>query len=114
MTAKLQITPGQRFGKLVAIAAAPRSASSRHQMFQFRCDCGNEVVRAVAAVKRGRPISCGCSRRNASAIGYTGVIRNKRKYQAQIKRKGRIIHLGSFATAAEASAAYQRAKAQST
>jgi hypothetical protein len=114
MTAKLQIVSGQRFAQLVAIAAAPRSASSRHQMFRFWCDCGNEVVRAVSAVKRGRPISCGCSRRNASAIGYTGVIRNKRKYQAQIKRKGRIIHLGSFATAAEASAAYQRAKAQST
>ena len=53
MTAKLQIVPGQRFAKLVAIAAAPRSASSRHQMFRFRCDCGNEVVRAVSAVKRG-------------------------------------------------------------
>ena len=53
MTAKLQIAPGQRFGKLVAIAAAPRSAARRHRMFQFKCDCGNEVVRAVAEVKRG-------------------------------------------------------------
>jgi hypothetical protein len=111
MTAKLRITPGERFGKLVAIAAAPRSASSRHQMFQFRCDCGNELVRAASAVKRSRSISCGCSRGNGTTTGYTGVIKNKRKYQAQIKRNGRRIYLGSFATAAEAATAYQRAKA---
>jgi hypothetical protein len=110
VTAKLQITPGQRFGKLVAIAAAPRSASSRHRMFQFKCDCGNGVVRAVAEVKRGL-VSCGCSRRNASASGYTGVVKNGRKYQAHIRRNGRTIYLGTFATAAEANAAYQRAKA---
>jgi len=30
MTAKLQISPGQRFGKLVAIAVAPRSTLWRH------------------------------------------------------------------------------------
>ena len=64
MTAKLHITPAS----------------------QFRCDCGNEVVRAVSAVKRSRSISCGCSRGNGTTTGYTGVIKNKRKYQAQIKR----------------------------
>jgi hypothetical protein len=110
MTAKLEITPGQRFGKLVALTPAPRLATSRHQIFQFKCDCGNEVVRAVSVVKRSRSPSCGCSRRKASETGYTGVIKNKRKYQAQIKRNGRKIYLGSFATAAEAAATYQRAK----
>jgi hypothetical protein len=89
MTAKLHITPAS----------------------QFRCDCGNEVVRAVSAVKRSRSISCGCSRGNGTTTGYTGVIKNKRKYQAQIKRNGRSIYLGSFATPAEAATAYHRAKA---
>jgi hypothetical protein len=78
-------------------------------MFQFKCDCGNEAVRAVAEVKRGL-VSCGCSRRNASATGFTGVVKNGRKYQAHIKLNGRTIYLGTFATAAEANAAYQRAK----
>ena len=49
-------------------------------------------------------------RSKPNATGYPGVCAKGRKFRAMIRRNGRKIHLGLFATAAEAGAAYQRAK----
>lgn len=45
-----------------------------------------------------------------SATGYRGVTRLGKKYGARIKRHGAYIYLGTFPTAAEAGAAYLRAR----
>lgn len=59
------IVPGDRFGKLVAVApAAPyiNTYGAAILKWQVRCDCGSEVVRLDNHLKRGSMRDCGCSR----------------------------------------------------
>jgi hypothetical protein len=49
----------------------------------------------------------------SNTTGHTGVRVSGRRFRAMIKRDGRRISLGNFDTAAEAGAAYQRAKQSS-
>lgn len=50
---------GQRYGRLVAIRREP---AGRHTKWLFRCDCGNEALMHLDAVRAGRSTSCGCLR----------------------------------------------------
>ena len=52
---------GQRFGMLTATGAPGRVNGRRGHI--FACDCGNETVQAVAVVRRGLTVSCGCKGR---------------------------------------------------
>lgn len=45
---------GQRFGRLVVVKNVSGSK------YLFRCDCGNEIVTYLSAVKNGYQRSCGC------------------------------------------------------
>lgn len=56
---------GERFGRLVVVADAPRRG--RRQCYECRCDCGAVAVKARADLLRGDTQSCGCLGRERSA-----------------------------------------------
>jgi hypothetical protein len=59
------LTPGERFGCLTVIEAAPpvrrdRSSTKMASSSLFQCDCGEQVVYINQIVRRGDTTSCGC------------------------------------------------------
>lgn len=60
MPAPLHITPGDRYGRLVVVAEAPKRRKMRH--FLCRCDCGNTITTRLSALRNGKSKSCGCLR----------------------------------------------------
>jgi hypothetical protein len=50
---------GQRFGKLVAVEQAGRSASKK-VLWKCVCDCGNESIVDACSLVTGNTTSCGC------------------------------------------------------
>jgi hypothetical protein len=89
---RLDIT-GQRFGRLTAVRPTGGFVK-RHDRdtnasvcWLFKCDCGKEIERGANAVKAGRCLSCGCSRKKKTAIELA----NKKAwfdYRARAKAKG--------------------------
>ena len=51
---------GQRFGRLTLLRHDGKQKGRKHGW--FRCDCGVEKSLPIAAVKYGKPSSCGCLR----------------------------------------------------
>lgn len=58
MPKKLDIKPGDKFGKLTVISEAARQKDKRR--FLCRCDCGGEAVSTVSNLRSGHTKSCGC------------------------------------------------------
>jgi hypothetical protein len=56
------IQPGDRFGRLTAVA---RVSSGRDKRWRFVCDCGKETVPVLSYVIKGASRSCGCRLREA-------------------------------------------------
>lgn len=52
---------GQRFGRLVVIAAAPSIASKAR--WRCQCDCGGQSIHARQVLIAGEAKSCGCLKR---------------------------------------------------
>ncbi len=61
---------GLRYGRLVGIAFAHRSANG-HAHWLFQCDCGRQIVAAGGNVRSGSTSSCGCLHRELSAARLT-------------------------------------------
>ena len=62
---------GQRFGRLTVIARAEDKVykSGKHKIqWLCRCDCGKEVTATANILKRGEKQSCGCLRRETTAV----------------------------------------------
>lgn len=57
----IQIATGTRFERLVVHEEVGRK--NAHRRFLCRCDCGNEVVVFLSALRSGLSRSCGCLRR---------------------------------------------------
>jgi len=57
--AKIKNLVGRRFGKLIVIEIAGRTAAKK-VLWKCRCDCGNEKVIIGAGLLRGRSTDCGC------------------------------------------------------
>ena len=55
---------GKRFGSLVAMhyVGRTRSPMGIRTMWMFKCDCGEEVSRAITNIVRGTTNSCGCKK----------------------------------------------------
>ena len=49
---------GERYGRLVAIK--PAGKRGNRTLWQFKCDCGNTVTKALVDVRGGHTNSCGC------------------------------------------------------
>ncbi len=56
----LDIT-GERYGRLTAIERV-RTPGDRHTKWRFICDCGQETIAHLDAVRAGATQSCGCFR----------------------------------------------------
>ena len=56
---------GKKFGRLTAIEDVGSNAR-KDRLWRFRCDCGNEVIEPVTLVVRGKVLSCGCARKEAT------------------------------------------------
>lgn len=58
MSARLTINPGDKFGYLTII----REVSTRgiYRRFECRCDCGKIKIVAMAGMRSGAIVSCGC------------------------------------------------------
>ena len=59
---------GQRFGRLVALAEAGRTKTSR-VTWRCRCDCNNEIIADGVLLRCGKIQSCGCLSRKIDLTG---------------------------------------------
>jgi hypothetical protein len=66
MGARIDAT-GKRFARLVGMRRAGRNKHGQ-TMWLWRCDCGEEAVRALYRVRTGDTQSCGCLRREYHAL----------------------------------------------
>lgn len=81
----MRVIAGLRFGRLVTLADAGRSAD-KHRLWLCRCDCGSEVVRQSNVLKASSTPSCGCAARDIHAKhGYRGTP-TYRSWQSAIYR----------------------------
>lgn len=64
---------GHKYGFLTAIKFSHyRETKSRKTIYwQYKCDCGNIVVRAKGDVKKGDISSCGCKKKELLSISIT-------------------------------------------
>jgi len=63
---RIDIT-GERYGRLVAIEYVGRNEKNNSiSLWKYKCDCGNEVVLPMSAVRSGNTKSCGCYKRDKS------------------------------------------------
>lgn len=53
---------GLRFGHLEVLARAPRRKGRLDAFWSCRCDCGNHHIVATGDLRRGKILSCGCTR----------------------------------------------------
>lgn len=58
------VTPGERWSRLVALREVERVNAKRQVLCQ--CDCGNQTVARLEALRSGNTRSCGCFRRETS------------------------------------------------
>lgn len=63
---RLIMEAGQVYGRLTAVAFM-HVGKSRHKIWTFRCECGNEKTAATTSVWRGSTRSCGCLHRESIA-----------------------------------------------
>lgn len=66
---------GERYGMLIAVRFVERDREglkNRKNWWEWRCDCGNLVVRSEPVVRRGATKSCGCLR----SISHKGLNRS--------------------------------------
>jgi hypothetical protein len=62
MSKVVDLTPGQRFERLVVLGPA-----DKRYFCKVLCDCGIEKAARVSDLKRGATKSCGCLRQQVSA-----------------------------------------------
>lgn len=63
---RVQLSPGDRFGRLTVIEFAGLSNpgkptnKGRHALYRCLCDCGSEIIIPGSRIKSGKSKSCGC------------------------------------------------------
>ena len=58
---------GRRFGRL-SVLREEQARKGRRVMWHCQCDCGNQPIVDGSALRSGNTYSCGCARREVSAI----------------------------------------------
>lgn len=61
---------GHRFNRLIVVSKAP-TISVRNKRWLCRCDCGTEKIVAQSELRSGKTQSCGCLRREVTALNKT-------------------------------------------
>ena len=124
---------GQRFGTLTALYPLPERYHGS-VVWRCVCDCGKETDYSYNELAHCGIKSCGCARyghdplplhyidgtcveqlnrekpRSDNTSGYTGVVRTKKGWRAQIGFKGKIYYLGTFQDVKLAALARKRAE----
>lgn len=81
---------GNRYGRLTVIKLEKATKRGR-QYWLCKCDCGNEVVKDIGSMRRGKTKSCGCLRKeiieNGNMIKHGGS--RSRLYYVWIDMKNR-------------------------
>ena len=87
--AKIKNLVGRRFGKLIVIEIAGRTAAKK-VLWKCRCDCGNEKVIIGAGLLRGRSTDCGCVPKPHHKKLYMEATRNQTfsGYKSSAKKRG--------------------------
>lgn len=89
---KLDIKPGDRYGRLVIIQES--SKRNGYRRFLCKCDCGNKKIIVLNALHYGRSRSCGClrneshfkHRQSQSRLYHTWTLMRSRCYNPNDKR----------------------------
>ncbi len=66
MTERLQVNPGDRYGRLTIteeIAQHVSPSGGKNRMFACKCDCGKATSVLLMSLRRGAAKSCGCRQR---------------------------------------------------
>lgn len=50
----------KKYNYLTPIKKTELRSKNREILWEFKCDCGNTIIRQLSQVKLGRPKSCGC------------------------------------------------------
>jgi len=66
MTAKINLTTGQKFNRLSVIRELPDRNSSGCVRYLCLCDCGNETIATAKVLRSGEKLSCGCAQREST------------------------------------------------
>lgn len=91
MPKRLDVT-NERYGKLVALRFVKTDASKR-TLWEFKCDCGNTIIKRLGDVRTGDTKSCGClHRKTLSEEGSMHKKINPRTYQAWNDMKQRCLN----------------------
>ncbi len=93
MAKRLQIQ-GERYGRLVALG--PSVSSNRASFWVFQCDCGTVKHVAVANVRKGHTVSCGCrmkeTQNNSVRHGHSKRSKHSREYRSWSSMKHRCLN----------------------
>jgi hypothetical protein len=65
MTARIEFTTGQRFGRLTVVRCD--GTKDGQILWRCSCDCGCETVIRASSLKSGNTKSCGCLNRESNA-----------------------------------------------
>jgi hypothetical protein len=86
---KLEDLTGQRFGRLVAVEPAQKTAGGTYR-WKCACDCGNTCDVATGKLKRGITKSCGCYRVDAKKLppGEAALKRIVTAYRRNAEKRG--------------------------
>jgi len=69
MPKRLEITPGDRYGKLVIVQESGKRDG--HRYFLCECDCGNKKIMGLSDLRTGHSKSCGCLKNDATRARFT-------------------------------------------
>ena len=70
---KLEITKGEKFGKLTILEEIESKIISKQprRMFRCQCECGNVIETQLSLLRNGHTTSCGCYQKQRAAEGQT-------------------------------------------
>lgn len=78
---------GTKYGRLTLQAEYKRNVNGRI-VWKFSCDCGNETWASFDDVRRGRPKTCGCSKKSSHNRLEKGLAAKRELFR--IYRKGAV------------------------
>lgn len=76
---KLKDETGKVFGSWTVLRRAPPTGNSNHAQWWCRCACGREASVTSTHLRRGKSVSCGCSKHERSLAQIKAVNEKRAK-----------------------------------